>query len=510
LLGSLETPYTERYSPLMRLLLVSYFYSPLHTVAAERWRRFVDRLTAKDHKIEVLTGPWEARSADGRIHYLEDSFSDDAQRLGKQRGRGTASGSLKRVYDGLSSLVPVFLLIDGKWRWSFAASQELRRIWSAGETDLVIITGTPWSSVAVCAAFCRLQHIPYIIDFRDLWADEPYLRLSSALARKYFSILESQIIAGASGVMTVNAPMAEVFRRKARPGTPVDSFPNGFDGALAHNIDAFCLPQGGGGELMTYAGSTSPYSGFKDFLKTWADVGGSEELASLGFFGDDPMGDLDGFPQVKNQGNQSSNDVLEMLRKRNVLLLTLAEKARNYTTGKLMTYVAAQRPILYYGPAESPAAALIRKHGLGWVVPYGDRQALGAALAQIKAATATGARFDLKPDFVSALSQVGIVDEASYLEEEHRLPFQPRFEAGVFRYRVIIREKDDDPCAIARAARGCQASRSEERPWGSRGSWKGADVSCRDGRDPRRDVRRARRNPGVPGQLRSLFEPRPR
>lgn len=59
---------------------------------------------------------------------------------------------------------------------------------------------------------------------------------------------------------------------------------------------------------------------------------------------------------------------------------------------------------------------------------------------------------DLRPDLADALSQVGIFDDASYLEAESGLPWEPRYKTGVFRFRAIIGDQDHDPCAIARAA----------------------------------------------------------
>ena len=59
---------------------------------------------------------------------------------------------------------------------------------------------------------------------------------------------------------------------------------------------------------------------------------------------------------------------------------------------------------------------------------------------------------DLRPDLADALSHVGIFDDASYLKAESGLPWEPRYKAGVFRFRAIIGDQDHDPCAIARAA----------------------------------------------------------
>lgn len=59
---------------------------------------------------------------------------------------------------------------------------------------------------------------------------------------------------------------------------------------------------------------------------------------------------------------------------------------------------------------------------------------------------------DNRPDLADALSVAGIFDDASYRLAERNLPWEPRYKAGVFRFRVVVGEQDHDPCAIARAA----------------------------------------------------------
>lgn len=405
----------------MRILLAAYFFSPLQNVAAERWKRFSTQLAKKGHELTVLTGPWAQGTSSGadriRIHYLEDSRSEDSRRL-----RGAAAASRTPLPQRIKALLPTFLLVDGKWSWSLRAAREVESLSKSPRLgfDLAILTGTPWSTVAAFAEYCRHRSIPYVIDFRDLWADEPYLRLSSPLARKYFRFLESRAIKGAAGIITVNDTMAEAFRGKA-PGIPVASFPNGYDGILSDDKAAFTAPRPGV-DLLTYAGSTSPYSAFGDFLTALSTVDGGRFLASLGFLGDDPMGDLTSFPAVRHRASVPAGEALEVMKGSNVLLLTLAPKAQNYTTGKLMSYVAAQRPILYYGPAESPAADLIRRHGLGWVVANGDTASLARVMAEISARTEAGQPFPLQPDIqgLKAHSAERIGDGLSGFIEEVR------------------------------------------------------------------------------------------
>lgn len=59
---------------------------------------------------------------------------------------------------------------------------------------------------------------------------------------------------------------------------------------------------------------------------------------------------------------------------------------------------------------------------------------------------------NVRPDLADAFAQAGIFDDASYLEAESKLPWEPRYRAGLFRFQFVIGNQNHDPFAIARAA----------------------------------------------------------
>jgi Sigma-70, region 4/Bacterial RNA polymerase, alpha chain C terminal domain len=55
------------------------------------------------------------------------------------------------------------------------------------------------------------------------------------------------------------------------------------------------------------------------------------------------------------------------------------------------------------------------------------------------------------PNRAAELRSAGIHDEISYLDRENRLEREPRFQAGLFRYRSLVKASAFDPCEIVRA-----------------------------------------------------------
>jgi glycosyltransferase involved in cell wall biosynthesis len=54
---------------------------------------------------------------------------------------------------------------------------------------------------------------------------------------------------------------------------------------------------------------------------------------------------------------------------------------------KLYGALAAGRPVLVIGPDNSPAARIVREHGVGWAVEHGDTVALERVLTEIENAS---------------------------------------------------------------------------------------------------------------------------
>jgi glycosyltransferase involved in cell wall biosynthesis len=79
--------------------------------------------------------------------------------------------------------------------------------------------------------------------------------------------------------------------------------------------------------------------------------------------------------------------VLAHERDSEALLLLIPEaggRGLGVLSGKVFEYLAAERPILAAVPPEGEAAALVRELGAGIVVPPGDADAIGDALAELE------------------------------------------------------------------------------------------------------------------------------
>jgi glycosyltransferase involved in cell wall biosynthesis len=382
----------------MKIVLVAYYFAPIENVAAQRWNRYARFLALQGHEVEVWTNDWGKLESNALLN---------------------ASGNLKRVivYDPLSQekafytsnktsvvqdaglkaqikkWVPVWLLIDGKWLWSLKVLWKLlSRDWDA--STKIIVTGNPWSAVTAVAIAAKILRRPYLVDFRDQWSKEPFAKFKSPLARAYFTGLERRVVSGARAFITVTDPIEKQLSAWKASAIADASLvlPNGFEGSVGTSAQAFNALEGKTKHIL-YGGTVSVYHGVGDFIR--ALEGARPPLA---FVGSDATGLVSehGFEHIPPV---SEKNALELFAKAGVLLLILDREATGYISGKLMSYLKAGRPILYFGPAQSPAAHIIESSSLGWVVDVNEPGKLKTALDEIRAHFESGKPFAFEPRF---------------------------------------------------------------------------------------------------------------
>jgi glycosyltransferase involved in cell wall biosynthesis len=386
--------------PLVIVELVSYFFRPLENVASQRWSRFADALRAQDRDVRVTAGPWLADPPTPGVTFLPDPISEFAH---EERARlaGLSSPTWRNPGGGwrraLKTWLPTFLFIDGKWYWSCHVFWRLLRLPAPSDDDrVVVVTGVPWSVFPAAALACKLRGIPYVLDFRDHWAANKFPNFSGSVARAYFGLWERFCVRRARRVITVSEPIREYLARYI-PAERILVVPNGYQGELEWTEAGFNSLAGRDRSLL-YCGTVAPFHGVGRFFDALAALPADLASPSLVFVGRDVCGSLRGRPGVRSLAPISAEAADRMMASAGVLLMTLDETSTEFISGKLMAYLKAGRPVLYFGPAEAPAARLIREADLGWVVDCGKPgDALVAAVREIDAAFRSGAGFSFHP-----------------------------------------------------------------------------------------------------------------
>jgi glycosyltransferase involved in cell wall biosynthesis len=245
------------------------------------------------------------------------------------------------------------------------AGQRLFRSW---RPDVIYASALPFTAHLVAARLSRGAGVPWVAEFRDHFADNPYSNLPSWRA-PIDRWIERKVMASASACVTVSEPMAR--RLRDLHSKPTVAVLNGFEDDVASPQQ----PAASGGPLrLVYTGLI--YPGRRDpspLFEAIATLGlGATEIEVI-FFGQDLRGVAEAAARhgvshvVRVLGAIAHRDALAEQRKADALLLLLWNDPREagVYTGKLFEYIGAGRAILAIGGEGGAAADLIRERGLG-------------------------------------------------------------------------------------------------------------------------------------------------
>ena len=379
----------------MRILLVTQAFPPYNTSGAVRVGQLASFLVDGGHDIRVLTARPLPYPQALPLSISEDAITwtrsaDPLVLLQKLRGSpktnspaAAATAAPPGLAHRLSAMAAPLAIPEPQVGWypaAVAAGRELLRHW---QPDAVYASALPFTAHLVAASLARRAGVPWVAEFRDHFAGNPYSNLPSWRA-PIDRWLERRVVASAAACVTVSEPMAETLR--ARHGKPAFVVLNGFD-ATERAEPADRSRDQDHTLHVVYTGLI--YPGRRDPAALFAAVkslGALAERVKMTFYGQD----LRGVTAAAARHGVAANvqvcsaipyrESLAVQRRADVLLLLLWNDAREagVYTGKLFEYVGAGRPILAVGSDAGVAADLIRSRGLG--VATADAECIADAL----------------------------------------------------------------------------------------------------------------------------------
>ncbi len=230
----------------MRILLVAFHFPPYNFVGAIRPGKLAKYLVRQGHEIRVLTAANQPYPADlpleipqelvsytpwwnltypaevwrrSRLAADRSSLSDGRRRPGAERH------ALRTVYRWTwrGALFP-----DQRVGWYPYAMSAGRRLLAGWRPEVIYATAGPLTPLYVARRLAREAGVPWVIEFRDLWVDNPTYRSTfPAWRRPLDRGSERALVTGASGVVTSSPLMSE--KLVAKYGREVETVLNGFD-----------------------------------------------------------------------------------------------------------------------------------------------------------------------------------------------------------------------------------------------------------------------------------------
>ncbi|MDQ2802368.1 MAG: glycosyltransferase, partial [Pseudomonadota bacterium] len=270
----------------MKVLLVSYWFPPTNAMGAVRAGKLAKFLLAAGHDLRVLAGP----SLEPLLLPLEmplDRVFRPGVAVPAERpvtsGQGTraARAFAAPLKDAIRPHYYAMRFIpDRQASWLQPAIALGRAAMAAWRPDVILASAPPFTGLIATRRLSREFAIPWVAEFRDSWADDPY-STDPWWRRRLDRLFERLVLRSAAGLVAVSPVVARTLRE--RYVQPVRTILNGF----AEEDIPPVRPRARSASLsIIYTGSI--YVGYRDPTPLFAAIarlGERRHLVTASFYG---------------------------------------------------------------------------------------------------------------------------------------------------------------------------------------------------------------------------------
>jgi glycosyltransferase involved in cell wall biosynthesis len=404
--------------PEIRMLMVVYGFPPRGGGGVQRNVKFLKYLSRLGVKTSVLT----VRESDFYVYdttlldeikdttsiYRADSLdpasiSSKVKRLVRSVKRRKAGGSADGSGSGVKEeawyidiyrrLRDIIMLPDAYGGWIPFACRLGKKIIAAERPNVLFGSFPGPSNAFVTYKLAKEHDIPYVLDFRDGWTDDPYVHYPTSFHRRYHASNERKIVLGAKKVIVNTETLKERFQdRYPSMKGKIETMTNGFDPEDLENLSP--VPKESGKVRIVYSGAVfvDRRESFVAFLQA---VGMLKDETRRGieiiFVGQkhdwaQHLIEQRGLQRViRFTGYLSHKSALNHLASADVAMLFLAKGDRVAIPGKLYEYLGLGLPVIAAVEEDGACSRLLKSinHDQGVCDPatpsrIGEKLALAA------------------------------------------------------------------------------------------------------------------------------------
>ena len=367
-----------------RLLFLSFWVPPRKAIGSIRSAHLLKHLPKYGWDITVVTPRLDAAGGDTIPNYVETGYWDLKEVMKRAIGMGG-----RGAHDALKVDVPVYgekrtlkshivyaasslvTYPDDYVGWLPFATRTLGRLTAREKWDAVLSSAPPWTG-NLAAALAR-RNVPWIADFRDLWAENDYSersKLQAWLDEK----LERATLSRAAA-LTASSELSADLLRERYPGKPCTPISSGFD------IEEWRAIDFGSERACTFLYAGNLYRGHRDPSMLFAatreildqGLAKPEELRIEFYSPREPWllkliasYGLEDVAVVHGFVDRQMVLAAERRADRLIVLCWDGQGAEGVVAGKLFEYLGARRPILAIGgPAKLSVEDILTATGAG-------------------------------------------------------------------------------------------------------------------------------------------------
>jgi glycosyltransferase involved in cell wall biosynthesis len=343
------------------ILYISYYFPPMGLSGVQRTTKFVKYLPDYGWKPHVLTiTPESFYAFDGS---LMDDFDGRDIQIHRTASKSKKRGKVRKFPSYFVQKTGRFILNfvfqpDSKIRWKKSALELGKRIIEENDIQAIIATAPPFTDFLIAHELSDKFDIPFIIDYRDSWVDNPFHYYPTPFHKNYSLKLEDKILKYANHIVVITRQEKEKLLQKYKyiSHQDISIIPHGYDpddfnqyGDVQPNPEKFTLTHSG----VFQDDRTPKYflRAVASFLKKNPQARNKIELRFIGVMRKSHLKLIKKTGLENNvvtTGYVSHNEAVKNLLESDVLWLTLNDTHR--TPGKLYEYFGARKPVLICSP----------------------------------------------------------------------------------------------------------------------------------------------------------------
>lgn len=358
----------------LKILYLAYFFAPQNTVAAFRALKFTKYMPENEIIPYVFT-------SENCIHFNSNLINDipsEAVIIRKSSKLDSNSIFSLKLNSKLTlkTMIKTFLrdvfFSPDKYIWWFITSlPQLIKLIKKEKIDVILATGSPFSS-NICAFFLKkLCHIPMVLDFRDPWKENVVLKKQSSIRQFFNSYWEKKCVMYADGIISVTNEIVS-YLKQYKTEAKFMEITNGFDlddySEIENKKELDCF-------LFLYTGKFSinienynPETVIEAFIKFSKNKKGLVKLIFIGITDDETTNFIDSLETkcIKYFPPMNKDMILKWQAKADILVQFYHPiNHTNAISMKVFEYIAQKKPVISFNVKQGKLFELLEKYDLG-------------------------------------------------------------------------------------------------------------------------------------------------
>ena len=381
----------------MKVLIISYYWPPSGGSGVQRWMYFAKYLgefgieptiiTVKENQASYSSVDESLVQEIEHIRTFKTSTLEPIRLYSflksgnakKSIPQGNVGGKKPGMIDKMARFIRAnYFIPDARVGWNTYAFKKAKQLLQTEKFDFVITTGPPQSTHLVGLKLKKMMpNICWIADFRDPWTEVYYndlfKRTKSNEAKD--QKMELDVLQESDMVLTVGPSMQKLLQSKIENQKDKVKFIfNGFDETKIRKAKVIA------NDIFTiaYIGTLSANYPYKSIVAAFNQIKETAEnkkfqINLAGKIEADVLADFKALESesilINYHGIIAHNEALSLMKNADLLLLCLPvyEGSSIFVSGKLLEYVACNKPILGVFNPESDAGFLVENYTQGKV-----------------------------------------------------------------------------------------------------------------------------------------------